>query len=196
MLTIDEFLPGFGALCEVYGRQPSKTLTDIYYDVVKDAFDGRTWGRAVRQVLASRQYTNLPMPAELLATVQARPEDQSLLAWTAVDRALDDHGTYESVLFTDPLVTWTIKRQWGSWPKLCAEMQERHWIAQRFRECYEAGVRRGVDGDPEHLPGEYEIHNAAGGYRIAPPKVVECLSAGKRAPRQIEASAAGLLKEV
>lgn len=105
---------------------------------------------------AIRECKFMPSPAELRQMAGEMTANQrSVLAWSAVERAAGEIGSYRSVDFEDPLINAVI-RSMGGWPQLL--LRGGHdfdkWARQEFIKAYEAldGVNVGSE-ECEPLPG-------------------------------------------
>lgn len=121
---------------------------------------------SVEQALAASLRTSrfMPTAAELreLAGVPST-EDSALLAWASLDRAVSEHGAYQSVDFEDKTINATV-RHLGGWERICGLPAEEFdkWLKKEFLRVYEAFQRSGGIRDLEgSLGGIHDRENSA-----------------------------------
>lgn len=134
------------ALIESYGRTLSKAALTIWVQALADLEPG-TVERAV--VAAIQSCKNMPSVAELRELAGCtKPEDRALLAWTAVENAVEKFGAYKHVSFDDPLINATI-RSLGGWVAICSKPTDEFdkWTRLDFLKSYAAMSRSGVNGE-------------------------------------------------
>ncbi|CAE6838872.1 DUF6475 domain-containing protein [Paraburkholderia nemoris] len=81
---------------EFAGRAWWEAMLPYDFEAVKDAFNRH----AVNP--DSGQY--LPKPADVVKMLGGSTQDAALVAWSKVDRAVREVGTYRSVVFDDPII--------------------------------------------------------------------------------------------
>ena len=105
-MTREEFIKPFTLLCEMYNREASQLLMEGYY-LVLEAVSKNEFEAAIKQVLANRKYSTLPLPADILEAIHGNPEDKAILALKMVEDAMQQHGAYKSVSFEDKIAGGT-----------------------------------------------------------------------------------------
>lgn len=161
------------AVGDLYGKTMSEFALGLYFNALKE-FDLA----AVRQAF-DRYVKNpdsgqfMPKPADLIRMMQGSSLDASMAAWSKVDRAIRQVGTYASVVFDDPLIHRVIADM-GGWVQLGTKSEDEWPFVQRdFQNFYKGYAHR--NEKPEYDPvliGLANQHNASEGYAKSPPKLI------------------------
>lgn len=131
------------------------------FEAVADAFN--------RHAVSADQGQFLPKPADVVKLLAGTSLDAAQIAWSKVDRAVRQVGTYQSVVFDDPLIHHVIADM-GGWVHIGTKDEEAWpYIAKEFQTRYRAFRTSGVRSDPPKLIGVFEHENARQGYRPEPP---------------------------
>jgi len=161
------FKEGMDMLCVVANREPSDILLSTYYAVLRDLAEDQ-FKSAVRNLLLDRQYTNLPIPANIREAAIGKVDNEALIALDKLERAAFVHGMYCTVAFDDPIIH-AIVQSMGGWPKVCGQ-PEGEWKFKRmeFLKVYKAFApnlhRLQV---PAKLIGIDEANNPTRQHRVA-----------------------------
>src|SRR5688572_11086717 len=101
---VSKFSVMIAGVGELYGKAISEQLTAIYWQVLK-----RFELQDVQQALQTHinnpdcgQY--FPKPADVVRFIEGSGETRALQAWTKVEQAIIQVGSYQSVVFDDPLI--------------------------------------------------------------------------------------------
>ena len=171
----EEFLKTLCALAEIYGRELSKTIQELYYRVlVKYPFEAVMRALMAHLENAGGNGQFFPKPADIVNLIDGNPEDRAIKAWTEVIQALERVGTWASVKFRDP-ITMACIEDLGGWIKLGQMTEEElERLSHRFCKLYRHYYRTGVVPEISHLPGHIEHQNTRNGYpdMIPDPTVV------------------------
>ena len=136
-----------------------------------------------------------PKPAQLRKLAgDVGPDHRAAIAWRAVRKALNEHGTYASVNFDDPVVNATI-RNLGGWVALGQKESKDFdiWVRKEFERIYQAIYATGVTQESgAYLTGITE-HENSGRYELKAPTVVPT---GLPAPNVRMLSTGGVPKEL
>jgi hypothetical protein len=149
---------------ELYQREPlSRIALQLWWGAFADidiaAFSAALSGWVTR----AGRGQHPPKPADILKLIGGSIEDRAILAWRKAEAACARVGQYHSVCFDDPMINAAIE-QMGGWPKLCAGPEaDLQWRERDFKALYVALTESGAE-HPAHLPGAFEIQNAANGY--------------------------------
>ncbi|WP_454826058.1 DUF6475 domain-containing protein [Paraburkholderia xenovorans] len=127
----------------------------------------------------SGQY--MPFPADIVKMLQGSTQDAALVAWAKVDRAVRSCGTYNSVVFDDPLIHRVIVEM-GGWV-LVGSKDEKEWpfVGKEFENRYRGYRMRSET--PEYLPvliGIAEAQNNRMGQKSQPPVLIGDVEKAKR----------------
>ena len=117
--------------------------------------------------------SRMPLPADILGILRGAGEDRALAALMKVEKAMQDHGGYATVVFDDPIIHGVIEGL-GGWIRACRQTEnEFTWWKKDFRERYEHCDRYGLPPDlPVRLSGIFDQTNLPLGEKSQEPKVV------------------------
>ena len=162
-MTKQEFAETFTLLCATYNKEASKALMSAYFMVLEDLTISE-FQAAVKSVLATRKFTNLPMPADILEVVNGNPDDVALIALKELEDAMSIHGAYRSVIFKNKVIMACV-RGMGGWQAIC-QMPSDEWKFQKqeFLKLYRAYHRNGKYPEVDYLVGLSEHKNRIDGY--------------------------------
>ena len=166
----EEFCNLVSAVGDLYGKEQSRFALGLWWGALK-SYDLN----AVRDAL-SRHVSNpdtgqfMPKPADVVKMISGRTVDKALIVWSKVDKAVRQTGTYEDVVFDDPLIHRVICDM-GGWIALGAKT-EKDWpfVGKEFENRYRGYSTCG--GIPEHeniLVGIANAQNRQNGYCIKKP---------------------------
>ena len=162
-MTKQEFAETFTLLCATYNKEASKALMSAYFMVLEDLTISE-FQTAVKSVLATRKFANLPMPADILEIVNGNPDDVALIALKELEDAMSIHGAYKSVIFKNKVIMACV-RGMGGWQAIC-QMPSDEWKFQKqeFLKLYRAYHRNGKYPEVDYLVGLSEHKNRIDGY--------------------------------
>ncbi len=117
--------------------------------------------------------SRMPLPADILGILRGAGEDRALAALMKVEKAIDEHGAYATVIFDDPVIHATIQSL-GGWIKSCRQTEyEFTWWKKEFRERYQYFEQYGPPSEvPVRLAGIFDQANLPRGETSQEPKVV------------------------
>lgn len=123
----------------------------------------------------------MPMPADIVKMLQGTTQDAGLVAWAKVDQAVRSCGTYNSVVFDDPIIHRVIVEM-GGWV-LVGGKDEKEWpfVRNEFVNRYRGYRMRSET--PEYLPvliGIAEAQNNRTGHNSQPPVLIGNPEAAQR----------------
>ncbi len=201
--NIPKFTVLMAGIGELYGKNISSQLIDIYWQVLKkyELHDVQCAFQAHVKNPDCGQF--FPKPADIVRFIEGSGETKALMAWAKVDRAIVQVGRYQSVVFDDPLIHVVIENM-GGWVKLCAMNNEQMpFNANEFQKRYMGYVNKTPERHPKYLFGLSECENNKNGYEIQPPilignteKAIEVLKAGGGVPLLTEPLDKSLVKVV
>ena len=162
-MTKQEFAETFTLLCATYNKEASKSLMSAYFMVLEDLTISE-FQTAVKSVLATRKFTNLPMPADILEAVYGNPDDEALIALKELEDAMGIFGAYKSVIFKNKLIMACVEGM-GGWQIICQmPLDEWKFKNQEFLKLYRAYTRGGKYPQVDYLIGIAEQKNRFDGY--------------------------------
>ena len=117
--------------------------------------------------------SRMPLPADILKIIRGSEEDRALEALMKVEKAMDEHGAYATVVFDDPAIHVTIQSL-GGWVKACRQTEyEFTWWKKDFRERYQMIEQRGLPPDvPLKLFGIFDQTNLPMGRPPQTPQMI------------------------
>ncbi len=123
----------------------------------------------------------MPKPADVVKMLRGSSQDGAMVAWSKVDKAIRQVGTYASVAFDDPIIH-RVLHDMGGWVAL-GQKEEREWpfIAKEFENRYRGYRTRNDTPDyPKALIGIAEAHNNQNGQKSQPPVLIGDSSRAKQ----------------
>lgn len=168
-----EFATCLTACQEALNRKPPLTeaAIEIYWSALADLSIEEFRLGLSRHCRSSRFF---PSPADILEAVRGPAEDRALRAWSRVEKAIERHGAYESVVFDDPLIHAVISDMRG-WIGICGMTDDQApWVQKEFVRRYQGYVSSPPPEVQPKLVGIHERLNRAGGYVtcIPEPKLI------------------------
>ena len=153
---LEQDMPRFAILItkfdEVYDKQFTPALIDVYWNVLKD-FKYDEVEKAVDRCLANPEGRFLPKPADIIAAMDGNPHKQALQAWDKAISAVRIHGSYESVAFDDALIHAVIEDM-GGWKEFCHAPSNRLLSTSKdFQDRYRAYVAEKPSRHPKYFTG-------------------------------------------
>lgn len=115
----------------------------------------------------------MPKPADIVKLLQGTSTDGAMVAWSKVDKAIRQVGTYASVAFDDQIIHAVIQDM-GGWVEL-GRKSEDEWkfVANEFRTRYQGYRTQGGAGDyPRVLVGIAQAQNSQHGFQSQPPVLI------------------------
>ena len=159
------------ALGEVYGKEVTTTMAQLYWGALLDYTDEQVDSAIQAGVKKWKCYGRIPTPGEIIEEISGGPDAEVLAAWETLSHAITSIGRNQSIVFDDGRIPRIIEAM-GGWQEVCswpmAEMQfRRHEFFKLFRA---AGPRRGHG----KVVGLVEAGNFARGFleHIPPPFLV------------------------
>ena len=161
-------------------------LGNYSFDEVLSAFE--TWRKT---------HDRMPKISNIIEIMKGSGEDHALESLMKVEKAMDEHGAYATVVFDDPAIHATIQSL-GGWVKACRQTEyEFTWWKKDFRERYQMIEQRGLPPDvPLKLFGIFDQTNLPMGrppqtpQMIGNPGKIRAWIARVEEPRSLEERAA------
>lgn len=123
----------------------------------------------------------MPKPADVVKMLRGSSQDSAMSAWSKVDKAVRQVGTYASVVFDDPIIHRVV-HDMGGWVKLGTK-DENEWpfVAKEFETRYRGyRVRNETPEYPRQLIGIAEAQNSQEGRQSQPPVLIGDASRAKQ----------------
>jgi hypothetical protein len=115
----------------------------------------------------------MPKISNIVDILRGTGSDRALAALMKVEKAMEEHGGYATVVFDDPVIHATIQSL-GGWIKACRQTEyEFTWWKKDFRERYEHFDQMGLSPEvPLRLAGIFDETNLPLGKKPQDPKVL------------------------
>jgi hypothetical protein len=155
--TDPEFAGMMVTLAEAYGVRLSPARIRLYSSLLRD-IDPGALRRAFRQATQNERF--FPTVADIRKYADGSADDEALLAWSSVERAVSHIGAYRGLFIGDPVTADALRDVFGTWPEFCDACNAGDRIAwtharQSFLAAYRRYSRVGRIGSsgPVHFPG-------------------------------------------
>lgn len=154
---------------EIIGKQLSPQAIKLYWEILKNysieeveqAFFSHASNPDVGQFM--------PKPADIIKAIDGSGESRSMIAWTKVDKALRTIGTYETVVFDDPIIHKVISDM-GGWISFGEIIESEYpFKANEFNKRYLGYANRRNIEHPKKMIGIFEVSNLENKQKVAPP---------------------------
>jgi hypothetical protein len=161
------------ALSDYYNATISKAVAGIYWEGLRqydyEAIEKACWAHTQLPDEAGRW---MPRNADIIKMIVGSTLDQAALAWSRFDSALRTRGTWDDVVFDDPLIHRVVADM-GGWVwfghKYEGEKGDWQFVAKDFQGRYRSYRIRGVVPDyPARLTGIGNAHNASHNLPLLP----------------------------
>ena len=151
------------ALSDYYKSEVSKAVAGLYWEGLKqydyEAVEKAAWAHTQNPDEAGRWF---PKVADLRKLLEGSTVDQSMIAWTKVDSAVRTRGSYDDLVFDDPVIHRVIADM-GGWVLVAGKDDKEYpFTGIEFQKRYRAYRQQGVLPDyPARLTGLANAHNAS-----------------------------------
>jgi hypothetical protein len=162
MLNRSEFIKIITGLADMFNKQISEFMLDIYYEALKD-YSVDQVQRAVLSCLKNYKYSTLPKPSDILEYLEGTKDDRALVAWIQAKEAVQKGGYYASVVFKDSIIAHCIKELGGWQDFCCAKIEDLPFIEKRFMDLYRLFEKREIKENIK-LVGYTELLNGNKGF--------------------------------
>lgn len=168
-------------VADYYGKELSKGVLVVYWEGLREydleAVEKALWAHAKNP--DTGQW--MPKVADVAKMLEGRTSDQAAVAWSKVDRAVRQVGSYADVVFDDALIH-RVLHDMGGWLQLMGKA-ESDWpfIAKEFENRYRGYRMRGeAPPYPPVLIGMANAQNGKQGYALQAPVLVGDQAAAQR----------------
>lgn len=169
----ENFREILSAVGDMYGKPVSEFALSLWWGALKN-YDLK----AIREAL-SRHIQNpdngqwMPKPADVIRMIGGTSTDSALIAWSKVDKAVREVGTYSDVVFDDPVIHRVVDEM-GGWIGLGSK-SENEWpfVAKEFETRYRGYASRQII--PEYrnvLTGITNAQNKRSGFPCYEPVLI------------------------
>ena len=153
----EEFKAALAAVHDFYGKSVSPFAANIWWDTCRRY----SLEDVTRAFSAHCQDPDrgqwMPKPADIKRLLEGGSGDQSLRAWSRVDKAVREVGPYQTLVFDDHRIHAVIDDM-GGWIRLCDCPSEEEFVflMHEFRKRYQGYVMRQPSAWPGKLIGRTE----------------------------------------
>jgi hypothetical protein len=143
-----QFAALIASLGEIYGRQITKTATQMYWAVL-EPYELAEIKRAVKQHLSDKKAcAYMPLPGQLIDSMGGSVEEKALLAWHKLKQALARVGASRGVQFDEPVMHQIVQDMGGMYH--LGQMLERDldFKQKDFKELYAFYAKNPQDYPP------------------------------------------------
>lgn len=161
-------------MADYYKSELSRSMLAIYWAGLRqysyEAIEKACWAHTQLPDEAGRW---MPRNSDIIKMMEGNTTDQGALAWSRVDSAIRTRGTWDDVVFDDPVIHRVVADM-GGWV-LLGSKDDKEWpfVAKEFQQRYRSFKQQG--GIPEHparLTGMANAHNKAAGQPLLPPILI------------------------
>lgn len=196
--TIEErrrFAALLTALSDYYKSEISKAVAGIYWNGLKqydyEAIEKACWAHTQNPDEPGRW---MPRNADIIKMIEGSTVDQAAVAWSKVETAVRVRGSWDDVVFDDPLVHRVVADM-GGWVALCSKPDEKEFMfaGKEFQTRYRSFRMRGEIPDyPNKLTGTANAFNESNQRPLLPPILIGDPELAKRVMKRQIASTTGL----
>jgi len=163
------FMEIMAALGELFDKRLSDTVTEIYWKTLEH-FSDEECEETFKILVATSTF--FPKPVDFLRLLKGDPKDEATIAWTKVDEAMRNYGSYSSMNLSDPIAHKVVENL-GGWKYLGSQTEEEwRWLRKDFEAIYNSLKYLAIDA-PDHIEGIVEKTNRAKDHEKFTPKVIE-----------------------
>ena len=162
------------SMLEAISKMKNREMTVVIFKFWLVALDGYPFEEiknACNRYIQTEK--GMPEPVDILKILRGSGEDRALAALLKVEKAMDEHGAYTTVVFDDPVIHATLQSL-GGWIKTCRQTEyEFTWWKKEFRERYQHFDQYGLPPElPFRLPGIFDQSNLPLGEKPQKPEVI------------------------
>lgn len=169
----DQFSQLLNATADLYGKTMSGMAISLWWNALSQYDLAAVRDGLSRHMQSPDSGQFMPKPADVIRMIGGTTQDGALQAWAKVDKAVRSVGTYQTVVFDDPIIH-AVVMDMGGWVAMGAKT-EHEWpfVAKEFENRYRGYRNRGgADEYPRTLIGIAEAQNSQNGLRSQPPVLI------------------------
>lgn len=168
-MTKKDFMQNLFKLSAILDGNLTDPKAEIYWEILKEYADEEI-KKAIISALKTCKF--FPKPAEIIELIEGDKTDKSLLAWVKVKNAIERIGSYQSVIFDDPIIHVVIDIL-GGWQKICLTLiDDMKWVQKDFERLYQVYQNQPLGEYPSRLIGIHEQTNREKGHVDFIPKPI------------------------
>jgi len=161
---IEEFKNLYDAVYAMYKRpsdpEPNPVVYELFYESIKSlGFDAVKKGFSVH-IQSPDNGKWMPKPADIIRIIEGTSQDTAHIAWSKVRKSISVVGSYQTVVFDDPIIHRVIQDM-GGWIRICGlNEKDISYTGHEFKNRYQAFKNQGEVPDyPAKLSGLHEGEN-------------------------------------
>jgi hypothetical protein len=158
---LEPFSAVLKATAVMYDKQLSDMLVALYWKSLQSLTLDQVKQGISAHIANPEHGQFIPKPADIMRAFVRKPKE-ALIAWSQVERAMNDQGYYSTVQFEDGVINAVIKDM-GGWMKMCEADIGTPWTQKEFERRYEIYQREGISYN-HPLIGFFEYDNSAKGF--------------------------------
>jgi hypothetical protein len=163
-----EFTDLLTTVSALYRTPLSRKSLGLYWDVLERLEWAEVKTGLQRHLIDPDTGQYFPKPADVTRHLKGTTEGQALKAWSKVDAAIQDVGSYMSIVFDDPIIHVVIDDM-GGWVRLCHTLlKDLPFRANEFKKYYAGYVNRPLPHYPKQLRGLVARENDVHGHTQPP----------------------------
>jgi len=169
----DAFADAFSLAWEATGKKITPEMLMFFYRILIGYQLTDITGALIAHSLDPDVGSYPPKPADVVRQIQGSKQSRALIAWTRVDKAIRQVGTYMSVVFDDPIIH-AVLSDMGGWLDL-GKKSEKEWpfVAREFEKRYQGYAQLpALTEYPRWLTGRFEAANSVEGHQTQPPVLI------------------------
>lgn len=161
-------------MSDYYKEEVSKAKLRIYWEGLKQysigAIEKACWAHTQNPDEAGRW---MPRNSDIIKLLDGSTVDQASIAWTKVDTAVRTRGSWDDLVFDDPIIHRVVADM-GGWVLICSKDDKEYpFVGKEFQQRYRAYRQQSTLPDyPARLTGIANAHNGAQGQPSLPPILV------------------------
>jgi len=169
----DDFFAVMEATAQLYGKGITATVAKLWFRAL-ESYDLAAISEGLSRHMQNPDTGQfMPKPADIVRMLGGTTQDSALLAWSKVDRAVRSIGTYESVVFDDPIIH-AVLADMGGWIALGGKTEtEWPFVAREFENRYRGYRTAGkINSYPPVLAGITQAQNEPHGMPAPEPVLI------------------------
>ena len=154
----EKAIKGLIGLAELFDKELSQAVIGFYLEALS-RFSDEEISMALNTAMMTCKF--FPKPAELVELINGPAGDQAITAWEQLTEAVQRHGAYDSVMFSDTRITRAVEAM-GGWIAVCNwPVAELHYRRAEFVKTFMAVKPL---KEQKVLAGLVELDNRSRGY--------------------------------
>ena len=155
-------------LCKFYKTEFDEFIDMVYWETLKDLSDEEL-KQAVVRIFRERVYPTMPQPGEIRQHAIGKIDQKALLAANSLKKAIEDWGSYYTMVFDDPVIHIIVDKHFGSWKKVCrmATNDLEEFLKFEFVKLYSAFANRMNMDIKLELKGSHDNVNEGKSYHVS-----------------------------